>query len=252
MTSCQTPPPSPTDCPKTAVITCAVLEAEITHFVQGLAHIVHIEMMEQGLHNEPDKLREKLQDAIHRIETQHPDAEVIVLGYGLCSRGTEGVRTNRCRLVIARAHDCITHLLGSKERYAEYVKQNPGTYWYSPGWNKHHLPPGQERYEKLHREYVEKYGADNAEFLMETEQHWFQTYNNAAFVDLGCGEVAKDLEHTRQCAKWLGWGCDHQRGDPALLKALLTGPWDDQRFLVLQTGQSFRMTADERIIEPIP
>lgn len=242
-----TPSPAP---PRVAVITCAVLELEINHFARELRHIVHIEKLDYGLHSEPDKLRVVLQSTIERLEAETP-AEVIVLGYGLCSRGTEGVKTKRCRLVIARAHDCITHLLGSKERYAAYVAQNPGTYWYSPGWNKHHTPPGQERHDALRRGYVEKYGEDNADFLMESEQQWFKAYNNAAFVHLGVGELERDLAYTRQCANWLGWRCDHQAGDPALLRDLLTGPWDNDRFLVLQPGQSFRMTADERIIEPV-
>jgi hypothetical protein len=237
--------------PKTAVIACAVLEIEITHFARGLSHIIRIDMLEQGLHNDPPKLREKLQAAVNRIEAE-TDAEAIVLGYGLCSRGSEGVKTGRCQLVIARAHDCITHLLGSKERYAQCVKENPGTYWYSPGWNRHATMPGKERYEKLYREYVEKYGAENAEFLMESEQHWFNTYNNAAFAHLGVGGIEKELAYTQKCAAWLGWRCDHQCGDPSLVKALLSGPWDNERFLVLAPDQTFRLTADERVIERAP
>lgn len=230
-----------------AVIACAVLEAEIKAFARD---VVRIEWLPQGLHDEPPKLRAELQIALDRVEAE-TDADTVVLGYGLCCRGTEGVKTKRCRLVIACAHDCITHLLGSKERYAAIVKDNPGTYWYSPGWIKHAPMPGQERYDKLYREYVEKYGEDNAQFLMDNEQHWFKTYNQAAFVDLGAGDVAKELAYTRQCAKWLGWGCEHHHGDPALLKALLTGPWDAARFVVLNPGQTFRVTGDERVIEAV-
>jgi hypothetical protein len=236
---------------KTAIITCAVLDDEMEHFAKSLPHVIHIEHLQQGLHNEPDKLRIELQAAVNRVEA-NPSVEVIVLGYGLCSRGSEGVTTKRCRMVIARAHDCITLLLGSKERYAEYVAKNPGTYWYSPGWNKHTPMPGKDRYELHRREYVEKYGEDNADFLMESEQHWFKTYDTAAFVHLGVGDVQKEADYTRCCANWLGWKCDLQHGDPALLKALLAGPWDSERFLVLEPGQTFRMTADERVIEAIP
>lgn len=237
--------------PRTAVITCSVLEGEVAHFAEGLQHIVRIDLMPQGLHNEPDRLRRDLQAAIDKVENE-TDAEAIVLGYGLCSRGTEGVRTARARLVIARAHDCITVLLGSRDRYSDYVRQAPGTYWYSPGWNKHHLPPGEERHRLLRDEYVEKYGEDNAEFLMETEQHWFSTYDRATYVDLGPGATEEDVAFTRQCANWLGWTFDRQRGDPALLKALLNCEWDDERFLVLEPGQTLRMTADERVVEAAP
>lgn len=236
---------------KIAVITCAVLEDEVSQFAREFPHVIRIEVLEQGLHLEPNKLRRELQAAIDRVETETA-ADVIVLGYGLCSRGTEGVRTRRCRLVIARAHDCLTHLLGSKERYAAYVAAHPGTYWYSPGWNKHHLPPGPERYEKCRREYAEKYGEDNAEFLMQSEQAWFKNYNRAAFVHLGVGDIAREWHRTQVCAAWLGWECDFQAGDPALLRGLLAGPWDDERFLLLQPGETFRMTADERVIEKAP
>jgi len=236
--------------PRLAIVTCSVLELEMEWFRQGLSHVVRMETLEQGLHNEPDRLRVELQKAIDRMECDGA-VNAIALGYGLCCRGTEGVKSARCRLVIARAHDCITHLLGSKERYAAYVAEHPGTYWYSPGWNQHHLAPGKERYEQLYRDYLEKYGEDNAKFLMESEQHWFTAYRRAAYVDLGVGDTARELAYTRQCAEWLGWSCDHQRGDPSLLKALLAGDWDDARFLVLNPGEMFRMTADERIIEKV-
>lgn len=236
---------------KIAVITCAVLEAEIRAMAMNQPDVVHVEIMEQGLHNEPPKLREQLQVAIDRVEAgQHPDA--IVLGYGLCSRGIEGVCARSCKLVVARAHDCITLLLGSKEQYAQYVAEHPGTYWYSPGWNKHHTPPGPERYQKLLDEYIEKYGQDNAEYLMETEQHWFSTYDRATYVHLTVGATAEDIQYTKDCAHWLKWKYDEQAGNPELLESLLAGRWDDARFLVLEPGQSIVMTGDERIIGAEP
>jgi hypothetical protein len=231
-----------------AVITCAVLEAELEGLRSGMPQVVHVEILPQGLHNTPNILREKLQEAVDRVEAG-TSAEAIVLGYGLCSRGVEGVRTKRCLLVLPRAHDCITLLLGSKERYAEYVKQYPGTYWYSPGWNKHHVPPGKLRYDLLRAQYVEKYGEDNADFLMESEQAWFRAYTRAAYVDVGIGATPADVEFTKECAKWLGWEFDRQRGDAALMRDMLEGKWDDERFLVLRPGETMKMTADERVVE---
>lgn len=234
-----------------AIITCAVLEDEIGRWKQDVANLVHVEMMPQGLHNDPPKLRLELQIAIDRVEAR-PEIEAIVLGYGLCSRGTEAVSTKRCKLVMARAHDCITLLLGSKERYAQYVKEFPGTYWYSPGWNRHHTPPGKERYEKLRAKYVAEYGEDNADFLMESEQHWFKTYEKATYVDLGAGVTPEDIAYTKSCADWLKWSFDHQKGDPQLLVDLLSGNWDNERFLVLEPGESLAMTADDQVIQLVP
>jgi hypothetical protein len=235
--------------PRIVVVTCAVLETEFEHLARGLPHLLRVEVLEQGLHREPDRLRRELQAVIDRVEAG-TDAEAIVLGYGVCSRGTEGVRARRCKLVFARAHDCITHLLGCKERYARYVAEHPGTYWYSPGWNRHHTPPGKKRHDDLLKEYCEKYGEDNAQFLMETEQHWFKSYDRATYVDVGVGATPEDLAFTQECATWLGWKFDRQHGDPGLLRALLAGDWDNERFIVLEPGQTFRVTADARVIEP--
>jgi hypothetical protein len=151
--------------PKTAIILCQVLELEIEHFAAGAAHVVHIEKLQQGLHNEPAKLHQQVQESIDRIERETP-AEAIVLGYGLCSRGTEKLYCRRCQLVVPRAHDCITLLLGDRQRYADYVAQHPGTYWYSPGWNTHHLPPVPGRADAMFSKYCEKYCEDNARLLM--------------------------------------------------------------------------------------
>src|SRR5690349_5215499 len=48
---------------RVAIITCAVLEIEMQHFAKLNPNVIYIEIIEQGLHNEPDKLRIKLQEA---------------------------------------------------------------------------------------------------------------------------------------------------------------------------------------------
>lgn len=231
-----------------AVVLCRVLEDEIEHLARDAPQVVHLEHLPQGLHDDPARLRVEVQAAIDRVEAT-TSADVIVLGYGLCSRGTEGLRTTRCRLVMPRAHDCITLLLGSKERYAQYVSEHPGTYWYSPGWNRHHLPPGPERHARLLADYRARFGEDNAQYLMDTEQHWFHTYDRATWVDLGMAATQADVEYTCRCAGWLGWDFDRQAGNPDLLRTLVTGPWDDERFLVLEPGEAARMTGDTRVVE---
>ena len=62
------------------------------------------------------------------------DFEAILIGYGLCSNGIMGISSNKYKLVIPRAHDCITFLLGSKEKYSKYFTDMPGTYWYTMSW----------------------------------------------------------------------------------------------------------------------
>lgn len=228
-----------------AVLGCDVLADEVRALrTPGPGQLV---LLQQGLHNEPDTLRKTLQQTIDQLEHEHAPS-VIALVYGLCSRGIEGISAKNATLVAPRAHDCITLLLGDRKRYADYVKASPGTYWYSIGWNRCHLPPGPQRHKALRDRYVEKFGQDDADYLMETEQQWFSTYNRATFVDLGLTESAADEQYTRECASWLGWTFERQQGDPELLRDLINGPWDSERFIIARPGETFHMTADEQVM----
>ncbi len=233
-----------------AVLACGVLEEEVRHYATGISKIVSIRVVDPGLHDVPERLRSELQTAIDEIEVG-VKCDAIVLVYGMCSRGTENIFTRKCRLVMTRAHDCITILLGSKERYAEYQASQPGTYWYSPGWNKHMNVPGKERFERLHQEYMEKYGKDNAEYLLETDKEGLAHYNCAAFVDLGVGDSEKEARYCQDCAQWMGWKFMRMQSDPQLLIDLLRGHWDDQRFLVLEPGETFSLSMDEKVIKAV-
>ncbi|MDQ5980691.1 MAG: hypothetical protein QG602_3668 [Verrucomicrobiota bacterium] len=234
-----------------AVIACNVLEEEVRHLAANCRHIHSLVFLPQGLHNEPARLQRVLQEAVSAAEAE-PTVDAIALVYGLCSRGVENLRHERCPIVIARAHDCVTLFLGDKDRYAEYLRQHPGTYWYSPGWIRSQAPPGPERTARLRREYAERFDADEVEYLMEMEAHWIANYNRAAYVGLGVGETAKDKDYTRHCAACLGWDFDLVQGDPALLRALLAGEWDERRFLIVPPGHGIRLTADDAIIRAVP
>lgn len=202
--------------------------------------------MKQGLHNTPELLKAELQKA---VDAAPDECDAVLLGYGLCSNGAAGVVARSKRLVLPRAHDCITLFLGSKERYRAYFDSHPGTYWYTPGWIECSVQPGKDRHELLRREYVEKYGEDNADYLMEMEQGWMKEYNNAAYVDLGIGDASRFKEYTRECARWLGWQCDELEGEPSLVREFVNGQWEPARFLVVEPGQSIVASHDESIVK---
>ena len=227
------------------IIACHVLWRELCHFASLSDNIYDFQFLEQGLHDTPDVLRKELQTAIDAVDGGF---DALLIGYGLCSNGIEGIVARETRLVVAKGHDCITYLLGSKERYRKYFDTHPGTYWYSPGWIDTQAQPGKERYERLYRSYVEKYGEDNAQYLMEMEQGWFKEYTNAAYTDLGFGESKHLREYTRECAEWLGWNYDELKGDPGLVKRFLSGEWDSEDFLVVEPGQRIAASHDEQVI----
>jgi hypothetical protein len=234
-----------------AVIACGVIEAEVRHFTAGCTHIREMVFLPQGLHDDAVRMQRELQAAINQAEA-NPAVEAVVLVYGLCSRGVENLRHARCPLVIARAHDCVTLFLGDKDRFAAYSREKPGTYWFNPGWIRGRASPGPDREAHLRREYAEKFGEDDVEYLLEMDRASLAHYQRATYVGLGLGDPAQEAEHTRSCAACLGWGFDQIPGDPSLLKALLHCDWDEKRFLIVPPRHVIRLTADDSIIRAEP
>lgn len=242
---------------KRYVLACHVLWRELCYYAAMAPYVYQFRFLKQGLHCVPDVLRKELQSAIDAVELEHagenPDGiqdqvDAILIGYGLCSNGIVGVQARTLPLVIMRGHDCITFLLGSKERYREYFDSHPGTYWYSPGWIDTSTQPGRERYERVLKHYTETYGEENAKYLMEASENWMTSYSNAAYVDLGIGDSERYKAYTRECAEWLHWNTEFLAGDPGLMRRFLEGPWEDRDFLVVQPGQTIVPSHDERVI----
>jgi len=218
-------------------IACKVMQKEAYLCAARSRNSVDVVLMEQGLHNEPDKLRGQVQEALgHVCDIQGRPYDASLLGYGLCCNGIVGLSA-RIPIVVPRGHDCITLLLGSREKYQDYFNSHRGVYWYSAGWIETGTQPSKERCEQTRKAYTEKYGKDNAEYLMQAEQSWIKEYEWATYVDWGLANSEDDKEYTKRCAKILGWKYDELKGDPALMQKLVDGDWGDAEFLVVQPGQ---------------
>ena len=152
----------------------------------------------QRCHDTPEVLHELLQkeiDAIESGEDFHTNKlgiagnedentfDAILLGYGLCANATAGLCAKRHKLVIPRAHDCITLLLGPKERYQECFEAFPGCYWYTASWIENSDMPGEE-YQKKQEAYYrnQDYDEDTLDYLLEELDSWTQNYKDAAYI----------------------------------------------------------------------
>jgi len=218
-------------------ITCKVLQREAYYCAARSKNVVDVVLMEQGLHNEPDRLRTEVLKALENTrDVQGRPYNASLLGYGLCSNGIVGLSAE-IPIIVPRGHDCITLLLGSKNKYQEYFDSHRGIYWYSPGWIESDEQPSKERYERLLKEYKEKYGDDNAQYLMEVEQNWIKEYSWATFIDWGLTDSGEYKNYTKRCADFLHWNYEELRGNPALMQKLIDGDWNESEFLVVEPGQ---------------
>ena len=218
-------------------ITCKVLQREAYYCAARSKNVVDVVLMEQGLHNEPDRLRTEVLKALENTrDVQGRPYNASLLGYGLCSNGIVGLSAE-IPIIVPRGHDCITLLLGSKDKYQEYFDSHRGVYWYSPGWIESDEQPSKERYERLLKEYKEKYGDDNAQYLMEVEQNWIKEYSWATFIDWGLTDSGEYKNYTKRCAEFLHWNYEELKGSPALMQKLIDGDWNESEFLVVEPGQ---------------
>jgi hypothetical protein len=217
-------------------------------------HIVDIEMVKRGLHNRPIKLRDHLQALVDSAAGAGYDAVTLV--YGLCGQAIAGLVAKDVRLVIPKAHDCITLFLGSRRRYTYQFDNYPGTYWYSHDYIERDDGSGSSLsmgsgtdtdLEAVYEEYVEKYGKDNADYLMEAMGAWQSHYRRAVFIDMGVGDASQVEQRARQEADRRGWLFERMAGDLVLVRRLLNGDWDGD-FLVLEPGQVARMSYDEDVL----
>lgn len=219
-------------------VACKVVQREAYHCAARSDNVVDIVLMPQGLHDEPDKLRADVQEEVNRTsDVQDRPYDAIILGYCLCSNGIVDIEAPEIPLVVARGHDCITLLLGSKEQYQSYFDDHRGIYWYSTGWIENNDQPGKERYENTLDAYRAKYGDDNAAYLMETQQKWLKEYSWATFIDWNLANSDEYRRFTMECAEYLHWNYDELKGDKALLQDLVDGNWSDDRFLVVKPGE---------------
>ena len=229
------------------VIACHVLWREISRIGAESPHVIHPHFLQFGLHHTPNLLRAELQRLIDEHDTEEFDA--ILLGYGLCGNGTLGLSSSSTRLVMMRGHDCITFLLGSRERYMRCFDEHPGTYWYSPGWIDNDAVPGAEQDEKLRREYADVYGPEKAEMLVRAYRKGLENYRDAKLIDQGLFPMERYEEYTKRNAGYTGLRYDTMEGSPKLIEDFLGGNWDWDRFLVVEPGNKIEAAADERIVE---
>ena len=213
---------------------------------------VDVELFELGLHNQPTELRKRLQARIDELADEPYDA--IVLAYGLCGQATLGLTANKIPIVMPRAHDCITLFLGSRQRYQIQLEEEPGTYWYTLDYIERRENPnvtlgfglGADP-AKQYEEYVEKYGKDNADYLMEVMGMWQSHYSRAAYIDLNLGDGEPVAEEAEAIAQRRNWRFERLEGDLGLIRRLIDGEWDDD-FLVLKPGQQIERAYDDQVV----
>ena len=242
------------------LILCDMLALPAEHLAAESPHEIIVTDLSASLHVEPLPLRDRIQEHIERIEAEDPEVDAILLGYGLCGGATAGLVAHRVPLVLPRAHDCVTIFLGSRDRYQQEQESTPGTYWFTEDNVKRGnafmgaLLGSSERSDGVkatYDEYVEKYGQENADYLMEALGEWQQHYSRGAFLETGMAPDDVARERAREETENRGWRFETVLSDLGLLERMLGGEWNDD-FLVIQPGETVAQSYGDDVVKAVP
>lgn len=246
---------------KLKIIACGVFEPELAFLATQSPHEVNVELLEAGLHEQPEQLRKEAQAAIERADAE--GFEAIGLVYGLCGRGTAGLKAVSAPVIIPRAHDCMTLFLGSRAAFRQQFAQEPGTFYITAGWyeskvrplgrehERHYVRPEDIEKDPRFAPLAEKYGPERAAYIIHFHDSWKRNYTRAAYIDTGHPHPEKYQEYARQMAEDLGWRYETVPGDLHLLRKLVKGEWNEEEFLILRPGQRSAASGDENIFTAI-
>ena len=227
------------------IVACRILSRELNYLASQSANQIDITWLGRGLHNSPEKLREQIIDTIDGLYRQLENRELehkpdyIVLGYGLCSNAVVGIRCTDIPIVVPRTDDCIALFMGSQKRYLEEFSKAGGTYWLNSGWIEQsaRLINGDDMKRRRWLEYAEKFGEDNADYLIEVESSWERNYTTLGYIHSSVYDAAVNRLAAVSEARAKGWGLNEIGDDLRLLRMMVDGTWNDHEFLILKPGE---------------
>ena len=242
------------------LICCDVFAREIAAILRQSPHAITLKFFSKGLHEIGCALmRENLQDEIDWTVAR--DFDAVLLGYGLCGYGTVGLKARGIPIVLPRAHDCISILLGSRQRHEAKLAEHPGTYFRSSGWLERRENP--ERLKALSlaernslnatpNDLVADFGTENGKYLAGILCEQTRHYDRLALIETGV-EPDDRFEHaSRLEADHRGWKFEKMRGDLTLLRKFLFGEWNDTDFLIVPPGHAIHPAYDHRLVKSAP
>jgi Protein of unknown function (DUF1638) len=239
-------------------IVCEVLRREMEAVIARSSHAIDLEPLPMGLHELGGDMRPRLQQSIDNADGDGYDS--ILLGYGLCGRGTDGLKAGKTQLVLPRFHDCIGMLMGSRDRYLEYFEGHTGVYYRSPGWVEFQTPgqvlePAMPSTRKKLGErntleqFIATYGEDDGKYLFEQFSAFRRHYSGLTYISTPVPSDARCRESARDEAEKEQWDFEEVQGTLDVFARLINGPWDESDFLVVPPGATIRGNTRSSIVE---
>jgi hypothetical protein len=232
------------------LIGCGLLVRELSDAIIHSPHLIDVKFLPAGLHNSgAQAMRQQLQQEIDSTDCSHYDA--ILLGYALCGTGSAGLTAPDIPLIAPRAHDCITLLMGSREKYAEYFKANSGVYFRSVSWTER----AAQTHEQLSAsgliqdrdQLIARYGEEAGQYLYEEATRYQRSYRKLTYIRTGLEFEDTFAAQAQAEATEKQWSYEEFSGSLTLFRRLLLENWNSD-FLIVPPHHRIAATYDEKII----
>lgn len=206
---------------ETIIICCRTLEKELEKALSETSCTYSCIWINSGLHNVPEKLTKELQKKLDELDDS---VKRVILAFGYCGNSVKGLKTGNFELILPRAEDCITLILGSTDKRQQIMKES-ASYFLTKGW--------MDGERNIWTEYVyacDKYGEPKAKEIFKS---MLVHYKRLVIIDTGAYHIPSILSETQNIADTLGLKHEIISGTDTFLKQLLTGPWPKERFLIV-------------------
>jgi hypothetical protein len=225
------------------VIACNVFFREISYCAALSPHTIDVEFFELGEHIHSDSLRKNILRRIAQTEQAAKQYDAILLGFGLCGNTAVGISAQHHRLIIPRAHDCCTILLGDKALFKANFEGNPSTPFSSTGYMERgeyfvRKGDGQVVYGDAYAALVQQYGEEDAKFVWEAMHPKMEgEEERAIFIDIPEFRFPEKVAKFKQQAEEEGKKFVQLQGSMRIIRDLLNGNWNDADFLTVLPGE---------------
>lgn len=212
---------------KTLIIACNTIVEELNMACSEVKCEYPIMWIESGLHLQPNSLKKRLQEELNSIS----NVDQVLLAFGFCGNSLLGLKPPSYKLIFPKVDDCITLLIGSREKRKE-VSGEMGTYFLTKGWLNYERNIWFE-----YQEAVKHYGQVRADRIFNLI---LGHYKRLGIIDTGAYNLSDLIKRTNIIAD--GFKLKHQviPGTLRYIKKLLTGPWDEE-FVIINPGETITL-----------
>jgi hypothetical protein len=206
--------------------------------------------VESGLHARPEDLRHALQNLIDRLDAGRvsdtpvalegvrpgtgsaadrrevvtvPPVERVLLAFGYCGNGLQGLVARHLSLVFPRVDDCVSLFLNCGCTREEIVRDGR-SFYLTKGWLCHDNP-----FDKDFDTWVERFGEERARRLRKA---MVRSYEHVRMIDTGAYDLPEWMPRSHAWADKLELEHATVRGSVQLLERLLVGPWNSEIVVV--------------------